>query len=96
MVVARSMSRGFVRRLSGVLVGGLVALTLVLLAGWIYADRAGLPGPGTEMLVAHGVAAVLAMAAQVWVDRRTDVLGTTVAVGLCALVVVWLSLAWLM
>jgi hypothetical protein len=95
MVVARSVSRGFVRRLSGVLVGGLVALTLVLLAGWLYADRTGLPGPGTEMLVAHGVAAVVAIAAQVWVDRRIDVLGTAVAAGLGALVVVWLSVAWL-
>jgi hypothetical protein len=95
MVVARSVSRGFVRRLSGVLVGGLVALTLVLLAGWLYADRTGLPGPGTEMLVAHGVASVVAIAAQVWVDRRIDVLGTAVAAGLSALVVVWLSVAWL-
>jgi hypothetical protein len=87
--------RGLVRRLSGVLVGGLVALALVLLAGWFYAERTGLPGPGTGMLVAHGVAAVVAVAAQVWVDRRADAVGTMAAALLAALVVAWLTMAWL-
>ena len=43
--VTRPRSRSLLRGLSGVLVGGLVALALVLLAGWFYADRSGLPGP---------------------------------------------------
>ena len=44
--VTRPRSRSLLRGLSGVLVGGLVALALVLLAGWFYADRtAAGPGP---------------------------------------------------
>ena len=77
------------------LVGGLVALALVLLAGWAYADRAGLPGPGTAMLIGHGVGAVAAVVVQVWVDRRPDRTGTLVAAGLIALIVGGLALTWL-
>ena len=45
---APTARRSLLRGLSGVLVGGLVALALVLLAGWFYADRTGLPGPGAR------------------------------------------------
>ena len=76
--------RSLLRGLSGVLVGGLVALALVLLAGWFYADRTGLPGPGPGMLAGHLVAAVAAVTAQVWVDRRTDRTGTLAALALSA------------
>ena len=86
---------GAARGLSGLLVGGLVALALVLLAGWWYAERAHLPGPGTGVLVGHGVAAVAAVVAQVWVDRRTDRTGTLAAAALALLVVGGLALAWL-
>jgi hypothetical protein len=96
VVVARPVSRSLARRLSGVLVGGLVALALVLLAGWFYADRTGLPGPGSGMLVAHGVAAVAAVVAQMWVDRRAGLTGTVAAAGLAALVVTGLTVAWLL
>ena len=92
---ARPGRRGLMRRLSGVLVGGVVALALVLLAGWFYAARTGLPGPGTAMLAAHGAVAVAAVGAQVWVDRRADATGTIGAAGLAALVVAWLTVAWL-
>jgi hypothetical protein len=85
------------RSLSGVLAGGLVALALVLLAGWFYADRAGLPGPGQGMLVGHGVAAVAVVMAQVWwVDRRPDRTGTLAAGALAAAVVTGLALVWLL
>ncbi len=87
----RSLARG----LSGVLVGGLVALALVLLGGWFYADRSGLPGPGLVVLVGHGTAAVAAVVAQVWVDRRPDRTGTLAAAALAALVVGGLALTWL-
>jgi peptidoglycan/LPS O-acetylase OafA/YrhL len=87
----RSLARG----LSGVLVGGLVALALVLVGGWFYADRIGLPGPGLAVLVGHGAAAVAAVAAQVWVDRRSDGRGTLAAAALAALVVGGLALTWL-
>jgi hypothetical protein len=84
-----------VRSLSGVVVGGLVALALVLLAGWVYADRTGLPGPGPGMLVGHGVAAVGAVAAQVWVDRHAGRAATLVAAGLAVLVAAGLTVVWL-
>ena len=92
---SRTRRRSLVRGLSGVLVGGLVALALVLLAGWFYAERAGLPGPGAGMLVGHLVAAAAAVVAQVWADRRTDRVGTLAAVALSAVVVGGLTLVWL-
>jgi hypothetical protein len=87
--------RGVLRSLSGVLVGGLVALALVLLAGWAYADRTGLPGPGPGMLVGHGAAAAAAVAAQIWIDRHAGRAATVAAVGLAALVTAGLTLVWL-
>lgn len=87
--------RSLLRGLSGLLVGGLLALALVLVAGWFYADRVGLPGPGIGMLIGHAVAAVAAVAAQVWVDRRTDRVGTLAAAALAASIVGGLALAWL-
>ena len=93
--VTRPRSRSLLRGLSGVLVGGLVALALVLLAGWFYADRTGLPGPGLAVLVGHGIAAVAAVVAQVWVDRRRDRTGTLGATVLAVLVVGGLTLTWL-
>jgi hypothetical protein len=84
------------RGLSGVLAGGLVALTLVLLAGWFYADRLGLPGPDRGVVVGHVVAAVVVVVAQVWVDRRPDRTGTLAAAALAALVVAGLAFAWLL
>jgi hypothetical protein len=95
-VVTRRRRRSLLRDLSGVLAGGLVALTLVLLAGWFYADRLGLPGPGQGVVVGHCVAAVAVIIAQVWVDRRTDRTGTLGAAALATLVVVGLALVWLL
>lgn len=87
--------RSLTRDLSGLLVGGLVALTLVLLAGWVYAERAGLPGPGLAVLVGHGIAAVAAVVAQVWVDRKPDSGGTLAATALAVAVAGGLALVWL-
>jgi hypothetical protein len=87
--------RSLLRGLSGVLVGGLVALALVLLAGWFYADRTGLPGPGHGMLVGHVIAAGTGVVAQLWVDRRLDRAGTLAAAALSGLVVGGLTLVWL-
>ena len=55
----------------------------------------GLPGPGIGMLISHVAAAVAAVAAQVWVDRRTDRVGTLAAAALAASIVGGLALAWL-
>ena len=83
--------RSLLRGLSGLLVGGLVALALVLVAGYFYAGRLGLPGPGPGMLLGH----VLAAVAAVWVDRRLDRVGTLAAAGLAVLIVGGLALVWL-
>jgi hypothetical protein len=83
------------RGLSGLLVGGLVALALVLVAGYFYADRIGLPGPGPGMLLGHVLAAVAAVVAQMWVDRRLDRTGTLAAIGLAVVIVGGLALVWL-
>jgi hypothetical protein len=91
----RGRAGGAVRGLSGLLVGGLVALALLLLAGWWYAQRTGLPGPGRGMLVGHGVGAVAAVVTQVWADRRADRTGTLVAAGLAVLVAGGLTAVWL-
>ena len=91
----RRARRSLLRGLSGLLVGGLVALALVLAAGSVYADRSGLPGPGLGMLIGHVVAAIAAVVAQVWVDRRTDRVGTLAAAGLAAAIVGGLTLVWL-
>ena len=91
----RTGRRSLLRGLSGLLVGGLVALALVLVAAWWYADRTGFPGPGPGMLIGHGVAAVAAVAAQLWVDRRRDRVGTLVAALLAVAVVGGLTLVWL-
>ncbi len=91
----RRPRRSLLRGLSGLLVGGLFALALVLLAGWFYAGRTGLPGPGLGMLIGHLVAAVAAVVAQVWVDRRTGPIGTLAAAALAALIVGGLALVWL-
>jgi hypothetical protein len=89
------MPRSVLRGLSGLLTGGLVALALVLVAGWFYADRTGLPGPGIGMLIGHVVAAVAAVVVQVYVDRRTDRVGTLAAAASAALIVGALALVWL-
>ena len=47
------------------------------------------------MLIGHVLAAVAAVVAQVWVDRRTDRVGTLAAAGLAAAIVGGLALVWL-
>ena len=47
------------------------------------------------MLIGHVLAAVVAVVAQVWVDRRTDRVGTLAAAGLAAAIVGGLALVWL-
>jgi hypothetical protein len=90
-----STRRSLLRGLSGLLTGGLVALALVLVAGWFYADHAGLPGPGPGMLIGHVAAAVAAVVTQVWADRRADRVGTSAAAALATLIVGGLALVWL-
>ena len=91
----RRPRRSLLHGLSGLLTGGLVALALVLVAGWFYANHAGLPGPGPGMLIGHVAAAAAAVTIQVWADRRPDLVGSLAAAALAALIVGGLALVWL-
>lgn len=83
------------RGLSGVTAGGLVALFVVLLVGWLLTTRTGTAGPGTGMLVGHGLAAAGAVAGQVVADRRRDGVGTLAAAVVLAVGVAVLCGYWL-
>lgn len=80
-------SRRWLRGLSGMVAGGLVALVVVLLVGWVLTMRTGSAGPGTGMLVGHGIATVAAVVAQVVADRRRDRVGTLASVVVLAIAV---------
>jgi hypothetical protein len=58
------------RGITGSLAFGLTALAVVVLAAGVLCAFTGAPGPGTVPLIAHPVAAVLALAAQHFADRR--------------------------
>lgn len=86
---------GWLRGFSGLLAGGLAALAVALYAAWFVADRAGSAGPGTSTLVWHTVAAVVAVAAQVYADRTAGVRGAVAAVGVVAVTAAVLAAQWL-
>ncbi len=92
-----SWPRGsWLRAITGLLAGGLVALTVALVVAWIVADRIGSPGPGPGTLVWHGVAAIGAVVAQRQADRRTGALGwaamaVVVTISAAVLAVQWLA-----
>ncbi|NMH93607.1 hypothetical protein HF519_18905 [Pseudonocardia bannensis] len=83
------------RGVSGVLAGGLVALALVLLAGWLVTTRTGSPGPGTGILIGHGLAAVVAVAAQLVADRRSGRPGALAALAVVSISAAVLAVYWL-
>ncbi|MBW4719313.1 hypothetical protein [Saccharothrix obliqua] len=72
------------RGVSGAVAVGLVLLALALIGVQVYAAGHDLPGPGVDVVAGHVVAAVLAVVAQVFADRRTrwvaGVLGLAVLV----------------
>ncbi|MEV8439822.1 hypothetical protein AB0425_20810 [Actinosynnema sp. NPDC051121] len=78
------------RGVSGALAVGLVLLALAMIGVQFYAGARDLPGPGPAVVAGHGVAAVIAVVAQVVADRRRGW-----AVALCGLVVVLLVVATL-
>lgn len=86
---------GLLRASSATAAGGLVALFVALLVGWLLTSRTGTAGPGTAMLVGHGVAAAAAVAAQIVADRRRDAAGAAAAVGVLAVAVAVLCGYWL-
>jgi hypothetical protein len=83
------------RGLSGIAAGGLVALFVALLVGWVLTTRTGTAGPGAAMLVGHGIAAVAAVVGQVVADRRTDRVGALAAAGVVVVAVAVLCGYWL-
>lgn len=85
MTSSRTAGAGvrLVRGVSGVLTGGLVILTLVVLGAAVLASRRAVAGPAPSMVVLHLLVAVIAVLVQVLGDRR----GRSGAVGACVVVV---------
>ncbi|MEV6713298.1 hypothetical protein AB0M48_14800 [Lentzea sp. NPDC051208] len=67
-----SRTYGFLRAVSGVLAVGMVLLALGNIGVQFYANSRDLPGPGTLSVVAHVVAALLVVGAQIVADRYAD------------------------
>jgi hypothetical protein len=86
---------GWLHGFSGLLAGGLAALAVGLFAAWIVAKEAGATGPGTSTLVWHTVAAVTAVAAQVFADRRTGLRSTVAAVVVIAVTAAVMTAQWI-
>ena len=87
--------RSWPRTITGLLAGGLVALTLALVVAWFVADKVGSPGPGPGMLAWHTVAAVAAVVAQVQADRRTGLPGRLAMAAVVVITTVVLAVQWL-
>lgn len=94
-VSARTGRAGWLRGFSGLLAGGLAVLTVALFVAWFVADRTGSAGPGASTLVWHTVAAVTAVVAQVYADRRVGPRGAVAAVGVVAVTAAVLAAQWL-
>ena len=79
------------RGLSGVVAGGVVVLTVVVLVAAYLASDRDFPGPGAESIAAHVVASVLVVGLQVFSDRRR---GGTSALASGAILVITALLLW--
>jgi hypothetical protein len=93
--VSARRTGGWLRGLSGLLAGGLVALLVVLCLAWYVADRSGTSGPGAGTLAWHAVAAVAAVLAQRHADRHGGAAGAVAACVVIAIAVVLLTTEWL-
>ena len=83
------------RGLTGVLAGGLVALLVALVVAWVVSRNTDMPGPGTATLAWHAVAAVVAVAAQVYADRHRDGRGLLAAAAVLLTAAALLFFQWL-
>ncbi len=92
---ARTGRAGWLRGFSGLLAGGLAAFAVALFVAWIVADRTGSAGPGASTLIWHTVAAVAAMAAQVYADRQAGARGTVAALSVVGVTAAVLTAQWL-
>lgn len=97
MVAARPVTGGvgFLRGLSGLLAGGLVATVVALGVAWVVAAGMDAPGPGVVRLVGHLVAAVVAVVAQRYADRHPGADGVAAALAVVAITVLVLAMAWI-
>ncbi|MBW0117551.1 hypothetical protein [Pseudonocardia abyssalis] len=83
------------RKVSGVLAGGLVVLAVALGVAWVAATRTGAPGPAGSFLAWHAVAAVAAVVAQIRADRAPDGRGAGAALVVLVISAVVLAALWL-
>jgi hypothetical protein len=79
------------RGLSGVLVGGLVALAIAVCAAQWLASQSGRPGPGMADVVGHVVAAASAVVLQLAAERS---LGRSAALASWSVLVLTASVLW--
>ncbi|MCE5288411.1 MAG: hypothetical protein LLG14_04135 [Nocardiaceae bacterium] len=90
-----------IRALSGVITGGLVALALAVITIAILGgapDLSGMnsfPGPGAKSILAHLGAAVVAVIAQVYSDRRRGIAAFGVLILVLGLTALLLWTQWL-
>ncbi|MBB5956139.1 hypothetical protein FHS29_002725 [Saccharothrix tamanrassetensis] len=80
------------RGVSGAVAVGLVLLALALIGVQVYAGAHDLPGPGVDVVIGHVVAALVAVVAQVFADRRTRWVsaGCSLAVLVVGAITLWL------
>jgi hypothetical protein len=83
--------RGF----SGVLAGGLVALTVALVIGAVMAQQRAVPGPDALTIAGHAAAAVAAVLVQRRADRARGPAAVGAALAVVTLTVVVLAVQWL-
>ncbi|HET8992945.1 MAG TPA: hypothetical protein VFN32_04050 [Rhodococcus sp. (in: high G+C Gram-positive bacteria)] len=81
---AASGRAGFVVRVarvvSGIVTGAVLVLMAVVCGAHYLGGDGDFPGPGTESVVAHVVAAVVAVVAQVFADRRRGPISVLAAI----------------
>jgi predicted lipid-binding transport protein (Tim44 family) len=82
------------RGLTGSLAVGLAVLAVVVLGAGVFGLFTGAPGPGVASLVAHPVAAVLALVAQYFADRRRGRVAGFAALAIVAIAVATLWFFW--
>lgn len=83
-----------VRRLSGLLAGGLVALALVVGAAQWLATASGRPGPGVLTVVGHLTAALAAVALQLVAERVRGRPATLASAGVLVVAATVLWFGW--
>lgn len=85
----------WLRGFSGLLAGGMVVLSVALIAAWFVATRMGTAGPGPDTLIWHGAGAVAAVLVQRYADRHAGVAGATAALAVVAITAAVLAVQWL-